>query len=48
MPLAIMLKSANLTEKEKDECCVYLRGHGYDLMFNGEDLLAVNLSRNLE
>ena len=46
-PKAIMLRFVSLSEEEKNECCAYLSDHGYDLMFNGEDLLAVNLSRIL-
>jgi len=47
-PIAIMMEYVNLRESEKNECCVYLKDHGYDLMFNGEDVLAVKMTRLLQ
>ena len=47
-PIAIMLEYVNLTLSDRLECCTYLHSHGYDTLWNGEDVLAVDLSRIID
>jgi FkbM family methyltransferase len=43
-PSAIMLEYVNMSIEDQQECRDYLHSNGYDTIFNGEDLLAINLA----